>query len=97
MVGPVVVAEAADDRVGLLDLDADREGAVAEQSGERVEVLPDRGSARAHQELLRREPSEVTAQEVEALGVPDDPGLLFAQAEPPRREELPHHGEDDPF
>ena len=97
VVGPVMIAEAANDRIGLLNLDADRESAVAEQPRQRVEVLPDRGSTRTHQELRRRQSFELTADEVKAFRVTDDPCFLIAQAKPPCCEELSQLGEDDPF
>ena len=46
VVGPEVFAEATNDRVGLLDLDSDRQGVISEQSRQRVEVSPDRGPTR---------------------------------------------------
>jgi hypothetical protein len=97
MVGPIVIAEAANNRIGLLDLDTDREGMVAEQSRQRVEVLPNRWTTRAHPELRRAQPFEGSADEVKTVRITYDPRFLFAQTKPPSREEFSQLGEDDRF
>ena len=66
-------------------------------AGQRVEVLPDRGSTRAHQEFRRRESFELSADEVEAFRITNNPCFLRAEPQPPSCEELSQLGEDDRF
>ena len=50
VVGTIVIAEASDDPIGFLNLHTDREGVVAEQFEQGIQVLADRRSTRSHEE-----------------------------------------------
>ena len=64
-----MIAEAANNRIGLLNLLPDRESVVAEQLGQGFQVLPNRRAMRSHQEFHRRKSLELSADKVKALRV----------------------------
>ena len=92
-----MIAEAANDRVGLLNLDADGRARLRNNARQGVQVLADRWPARTDQELRGRQPFELSAHEVKAFRVAYDLGFLFAQAKPPCCEKVSQLGEDDLF
>ena len=78
MIGAIVVTEAANNRIGLLDLHTDREGMVAEQPRQRIKVFPNRLPTRSHQELRGSQPFEGSANEVKTIRITYYPCFLFA-------------------
>ena len=97
VVGAIMIAEAANDRIGLLNLLPDRENVVAEQLGQGFQVLPNRRATRSHQEFRRRKSLELSPDKVKALRVMHNSCFLRAQPQPPRCEEHSQLGEDDRF
>src|SRR5262249_5755929 len=93
----IVVAEAADDRIGLLNLNGDRESTIAEQLRQCIQVFPYRGLTRTYPELRWREAFEMTAHEVKPFRGTYNFCFLFTQAETPSCQEVAQPGEDDSF
>jgi hypothetical protein len=92
-----MIAEAANHRIGLLNLLPDRESVVAEQLGQGFPVLPNRRATRSHQEFRRRQSLELPPDKVKALRVMHNSRFLRTKPQSPSCEEHSQLGEDDRF